>query len=92
MNGKQFYKIMKKVGTKVSGRGWTRSGTISEESVVSSNKTSVIKSKDNMTIEEKVIRDLKSEPFKRGVTYKKIAERYNISQARVLKIRKENEL
>ena len=75
-----------KKGTRVLGRGWTRSGTIDEPRVKIEIEA------EGLTRNEKIIRDLKSEPFERGVTFKKLSEKYGLSTARIQRIKSENNL
>tara|TARA_R110002074_G_scaffold241146_1_gene412876 strand:- start:318 stop:548 length:231 start_codon:yes stop_codon:yes gene_type:complete len=75
-----------KKGARVLGRGWTRSGTIDEP------RAKIEIEAEGLTRNEKIIRDLKSEPFERGVTFKKLSEKYGLSTARIQRIKSENNL
>ena len=52
-------------------------------------KTDTSTSDSRLNLNERIIEALKAEPFKRGYTYKYLSEKFNVSQAKVLKLRKE---
>ena len=71
---------------KANTRGWSRSGTIYTQQTEEERKSS------GLTVEEKIIEDLKANPFVRGKTYKTLAAKYNVTEHKVLTIRKVNKL
>lgn len=73
-------------GCKANTRGWSRSGTIYTQQTKEERKVA------NMSTEDKIIADLKANPFVRGKTYRELAAKYNVSQHKVLTIRKTNKL
>lgn len=72
---------MAKRGTRVLGRGWTRSGTIDAP-----------REERSLTVDEMILRDLKTEPFIAGKTYKILSKRYDVSRSRVQKIKLQNNI
>ena len=79
--------------TKVSKtRGaWSRSGTVDCKPSVEVIDVEVRSPQMNVAIniKDQIIEALRSQVFKRGVTYKEIAKRFDVKESFVFKIRKD---
>ena len=78
---------------KINKYGWTRNGNYPDsivEVVTESSKTpphQVIEDKESLIIEA-----LKAAPYKRGFTYKEIANKFNCKPEYVFRIRKKHKI